>query len=463
MSWRALSGEHCRLADHYDLFVIGAGSGGLAAAERAAAHGATVAIAEQAKPGGACVNYGCIPEKLLDYAAGFRRLEQIAVSYGWQEVHRKFDWSHFVRAEEHHICHLNQLHLHHLQDAGIQLIQGHASFLNAHTICVGDRSVTADRILIAVGAKPNPPQIPGIEHTITWHQLYHLSQQPRSLAVIGGDPIGVKIAGSLNALGSQVTLIIPEQHILAAFDIELAQEIQQRLSSQGAQIFSQTHVNQIEKTEDGLCLNLSSPFNSQSTSLIVDTVLMDAPRRPNLTGLNLDQAGIQLMETGAIRVDESSQTTQSHIFAIGDCTERIPLTPSAIAQGRAFADSEFGGQRHRADLNWVPISLASQPEAAAVGWSEVQARQKWGNAVFCYYTQFRPLLYCLSGLDEKMFVKVVVNRADSDRILGIHMVGDRAVDIVQSLAVALRLGATKHDLDHAVGIHPSSAEEIFSM
>jgi glutathione reductase (NADPH) len=452
------------LAYDYDLFVIGAGSGGLAAAQRAVTYAASVAIAEQSKPGGACVNHGCIPEKLLDYAAGFRNLEQVAVSYGWKESNRDFDWSQFVRAEEQHIQHLNGLHLRHLQEGNVQFIQGQAHFLDAHTVTVGDRSITAEKILIAVGAKPSKPSIPGIEHTITWHQLYHLPQQPESLAVVGGDPIGVKIAGSLNALGSNVTQIVPEDHILAAFDAELAQEIQEQLSKQGAQILPKTNVAKIEKTEKGLCLTLSNPSNSrQLGSLTVDAVLMDVPRKPNLAGLHLEKADIQLTETGAISVDESSRTNQSNIFAIGDCTERVPLTPSAIAQGRAFADTEFGGKSSSVRLEWVPISLASQPEAATVGLSESQARQKFGDAVFCYRTRFRPLLYCLAAGDEQMFVKAVVNRQDSERVLGIHIMGDRAVDIVQSLAVSLRLGATKHDLDSAIGIHPSSAEEIFSL
>lgn len=447
------------MAFDYDLLVIGAGSGGLAAAERAAAYGARVAIAEQAKPGGACVNYGCIPEKLLDYAAGFCLLEKVAVSYGWKESKREFDWSHFVTAEENHIRHLNELHLHHLQNAGVQLIQGQANFLDAHTVIVGDRSITADKILIAVGAKPIKPPIPGIEHTITWHQLYHLSTQPQSIAIIGGDPIGVKIAGSLNALGSSVTQIIADDHILSAFDAELAQEIQKRLSDRGVQIFNRRNVTKIAKTNHGFCLTLSG----QPDSFTIDAVLIDAPRRPNLDGLNLNKAGIELTGSGAIHVDEFSHTTQHSVFAVGDCTERLPLTPSAIAQARAFADSEFGGQRRSINFNWVPISLASQPEAATVGLSETQARQKFGDAVFCYATRFRPLLYCLTGFNEEMFVKVVVNQQDSERVLGLHVVGDRAVDIVQSLAVAMRLGATKTDLDHAIGIHPSSTEEIFSM
>lgn len=443
----------------YDLLVIGAGSGGLAAAERAAAYGARVAIAEQSQPGGACVNYGCIPEKLLDYAAGFNRLEQVAVSYGWQECPRVFDWSHFIAVEEQHIRHLNELHLQHLKDAGVQLIHGHASFLDAHTVSVDDRPVTAEKILIAVGAKPVKPEIPGIDHTITWHELYHLPAQPKSVIVMGGDPIGVKITGSLNALGSQVTQLIAEDQILPGLDAEISQEIQDRLIKQGVRFFNKTQVIKIEKTDHGLSLSQSG----DSDPLTADTVLVDAPRKPNLAELHLNRAGIQLTASGGIRVDEFSRTTHTTIFAIGDCTERIPLTPSAIAQGRAFAETEFGGRPQHASLDWVPISLSSRPEAATVGLSESQAREKLGDAVFCYRTRFRPLFYCLLGLDEKTLMKVVVDRQDSERILGIHMVGDGAVEIVQSLAVALKLGATKHDLDTAIGIHPSSAEELFSM
>lgn len=443
-----------------DLLVIGAGSGGLAAAERAATYGARVAIAEFAKSGGACVNYGCIPEKLLDYAAGFNRLEQVAVSYGWKECQRQFDWNRFVASKEDHIQHLNEVHLHHLKDAGVHFIQGYASFLNEHTVMVEERPVTAKKILIAVGATPVKPDIPGIEHTITWHELYHLSEQPRSLAVVGGDPIGVKITGSLNALGTQVTQITTEDRILAAQDAEISHAIQDRLNHQGAKIFNQTRVERIEKQGDRYLLTLSGQVE---TPLIVEAVLMDALRQPNISKLNLSQLGIQLTASGAIRVDEFSRTTHTNIFAIGDCTDRIPLTPSAIAQGRAFADTEFGERPRKANLDWVPFSLSSHPEAATVGFSEAQAQEKFGDAVVCYRTQFRPLLYCLTGWNEKTLIKVVVNSQDSERVLGVHMVGDGAVEMIQTLAVALRLGVTKHDLDEAIGIHPSSAEELFSL
>ncbi|MBD0334815.1 MAG: FAD-dependent oxidoreductase [Cyanobacteria bacterium Co-bin13] len=443
----------------YDLIVIGAGSGGLAASEKAARYGARVAIAEHAKPGGACVNYGCIPERLLDYAAGFNRLEQVAASYGWQDCARVFDWARFVQAKEQHIHHLNQVHLGHIQEAGIEFLHGHASFLDDHTISVADRPVTAKKILVAVGAKPIKPDIPGVEYAITWHELYHLPRQPQSIAIIGADPIGVKIAGSLNALGTRVTHIISEERILPTVDAEVSQELQKRLINQGVQFFNKTRVTAIEKTNEGLALTC----DGFSDPLMVETVLVDAPRVPNLDALNLDKANVQLTPSGAIRVDEFSRTSQENIFAIGDCTERIPLTPCAIAQGRSFAETEFGTQSRKGNLAWVPISISSHPEAATVGASEAEVRAQYGDAAGCYRTEFRPLLYCLAKGEEKTFIKVVVNRQDQERVLGVHMVGDGAIEIVQSLAVALKLGATKHDLDAAIGIHPSNGEELFSI
>lgn len=444
----------------YELFVIGAGSGGLAAAERAASYGARVVVSEEANTGGACVNYGCIPEKLLDYAASFSDLNQVASSYGWSECDRRLQWSKFVAAKDRHIQHLNQVHCKHLQEAGVEFLQGHTSFLDAHTLLVSDRQVTAAKILVAVGAKPEKPDLPGIEHTITWRELYHLPEQPHHLVIFGSDPIGVKVAGSLNALGSQVTLITETDYILPTLDTEISQTIQARMAQQGVRFLNRTGIKQIEKVESYYHLTLTG---DEAAPTSVDAVLIDAPRRPNLTKLNLDKASVQLTEAGAISVDTYSRTSQANIFAIGDCTDRIPLTPSAIAQARAFADSEFGNLPRTVSFEWVPFSISSHPEAATVGLSETQAREKFGDAVYCYRTQFRPLFYCLAQLPEKVFIKLIVNQDDNERILGVHIVGDGAVEITQSLAVALKLGATKQDLNTAIGIHPSIGEEIFTI
>lgn len=444
----------------YELFVIGAGSGGLAAAERAASYGSRVAVSEEANTGGTCVNYGCIPEKLLDYAASFSDLNQVASSYGWSECDRRLQWSTFIAAKDRHIQHLNQVHRKHLQEADVEFIQGHTSFLDVHTLLVGDRPVSAEKILVAVGAKPDKPDIPGIEHTITWRELYHLPEQPRHLVIFGSDPIGVKVAGSLNALGSQVTLITETDYILPTLDTEIRQTIQARMAQQGVRFISRTGIKQIERSDGYYNLTLTG---NKAAPTSIDAVLIDAARRPNLTELNLDKASVQLTDTGAISVDTYSRTSQANIFAIGDCTDRIPLTPSAIAQARAFADSEFGNLPRTVSFEWVPFSISSHPEAATVGLSETQAREKFGDAVHCYHTEFRPLFYCLAQLPEKVFIKLVVNRDDNERILGVHIIGDGAVEITQSLAVALKLGVTKQDLNTAIGIHPSTAEEIFSI
>ena len=444
----------------YDLFVIGAGSGGLAAAERAATYGIRVAIAEHANVGGACINYGCIPEKLLDYAAGCKLLNQIIASYGWSPCDRDFNWSNFMAAKDRHVQHLNELHRHHLKEAGVEFISGEAVFVDAHTLLIADTHITADKILIAVGAQPVLPKIPGIEQTITWRELYHLPHQPQHLAILGGDAIGVKVAGSMAALGTQVTQVIGEDHVLIDLDAELGNRIQERLSQQGVQVLSNTHVKAIEQVGDRLQLQMAGDYPE---TVQVDTVLVDAPRHPYLDHLNLAQAGVQLTPRQTIQVDEFSRTSQANIFAIGDCTDRIPLTPSAIAQARAFADTEFGGHPQTVSYAWVPLSVSSHPEAATVGLTEAQAREQFGDAVQCYYTQFRSLFYCLSGLKEQSWLKVIVNRSDSERVLGVHMIGDSAVEIIQSLAIALKLGATKSDLDQTIGIHPSTGEELFSL
>ncbi|MUG95092.1 hypothetical protein F7734_23100 [Scytonema sp. UIC 10036] len=275
----------------YDLLIIGTGSGGIAAAERAASYGVRVAIAEQAKVGGACINYGCIPEKLLDYAANYKQLDKVASSYGWDNVTRHFNWSHFVNAKNRHLQHLNQLHLHNLQNSGAEFIQGQAAFLDAHTVLVANRAITADKILIAVGAKPVLPEIPGIEFAITWRELYNLPAQPKHLAILGSDPIGVKVAGSMNQLGTHVTQIIAEEYVLPELDTEISKMIQDKTIEQGVQVFNNSYVEKIERMDDRFCLKLSGKYTKP---VMVDTVFVDAPRKPNLENLNLEKVGIQL-------------------------------------------------------------------------------------------------------------------------------------------------------------------------
>jgi glutathione reductase (NADPH) len=442
----------------YDLFVIGAGPGGLAASEQAAGYGVRVAIAEQDLVGGTCVMRGCIPEKLMSFAAEFSDDSQVAAGYGWNQPEYTFDWQQFIAAKEQEIHRLSQIHNQKLEKSGVDLIKGSATFVDAHTLDVAGRKITADKILIAVGSKDVKPEIPGSEYTITSSQLFNLKQQPKHIAVIGGNYIPVKLAGIMNNLGCQVTQVFLEDHILSAFDENLALAVQEGMSKRGINIIPNTTVKEIKRVGDELNL-LVSP--KSETLLSVDTVLFALCRAPNITGLGLEKADVELSE-GAIVVDEYNRTTQANIFAVGDCINRINFTPVAIAQGRAFADTQFGNNPHTVGYEYVPSTVSSHPEAATVGLSEAEAREKLGDSVRCYCSQFRSLLHSLTHKDEKTLVKLVVD-SRSDRVLGAHMVGEGAIEIIQCLALALRVGATKKHFDEAIGIHPSVAEEFLTL
>jgi glutathione reductase (NADPH) len=442
----------------YDLLVIGAGPGGLAAAKQAAAYGTRVAIAEQDLVGGTCVIRGCIPEKLMSFAAEFSEAAQDAAGYGWNQDTNIFDWQHFIDAKEREIHRLSQVHNQALEKAGVELIKGHATFSDAHTLEIAGRQITADKILIAVGAKAVKPEIPGIEHAITAGQLFNLKQQPKHIAVIGGDYIAVKLAGIVNNLGSKITQVILEEHILSAFDEDISFTVTEGMTNRGIHIISNTTVKEIQRVGDELDLILSG--NSQNT-LSVDTVLCAMGRVPNVSDLALEKVGIKIIQD-AVVVDESNRTTQANIFAVGDCINRLNFTPIAIAQGRAFADTEFGNNPHTVCYECVPATVSSHPEAATVGLSEAQAREQLGDSVHCYRSKFRPLLHSLAKRDENTVIKLVVDSA-SDRVLGAHMVGEGAIDIIQCLAVSIRMGVKKKDFDATIGIHPSVAEEFFTL
>jgi glutathione reductase (NADPH) len=394
----------------------------------------------------------------MSFAAEFANDSQVAAGYGWNQPQCAFDWQQFIAAKEQEIHRLSQVHNQKLEKAGVELIKGKATLIDAHTLDVAGRQITADKILIAVGAKDVKPEIPGSEHTITSSQLFSLKQQPKHIAVIGGNYIPVKLAGIMNNLGSQVTQVFLEDHILSAFDEDLALAVQEGMTKQGIQILENTTVKEIKRVGDELDLILSG---KNGNILTVDTVLFALCRTPNISGLALEKAGVQVTD-GAIVVDEYNQTTQANIFAVGDCINRINFTPVAIAQGRAFADTEFGNTPRTVCYEYVPSTVSSHPEAATVGLSEAEAREKLGDSVRCYCSKFRPLLHSLTNRDEKTLIKLVVD-SRSDRVLGAHMVGEGAVEIIQCLALALRVGATKKHFDEAIGIHPSVAEEFLTL
>jgi glutathione reductase (NADPH) len=442
----------------YDLFVIGAGPGGLAASEEAAGYGVRVAIAEQDSVGGTCVIRGCIPEKLMSFAAEFSDDSQVAAGYGWNQPQYSFDWQQFIAAKDQEIHRLSQVHNQKLEKAGVELIKGKATFIDAHTLDVAGRQITADKILVAVGAKDVKPEIPGSEYIITSSQLFSLQKQPKHIAVIGGNYIPVKLAGIMNNLGSQVTQVFLEDHILSAFDEDLALAVQEGMTEEGIQILNNSTVKEIKPVGNELDLIVSG---KSEDILTVDTVLFALCRTPNNSGLALEKAGIQVND-GAIVVDDYNRTTQGNIFAVGDCINRINFTPVAIAQGRAFADTQFGNNSRTVCYEYVPSTVSSHPEAATVGLSEAEAREQLGDSVRCYCSKFRPLLHSLTNRDEKTLIKLVVD-SRSDRVLGAHMVGEGAIEIIQCLALALRVGATKKHFDEAIGIHPSVAEEFLTL
>ncbi|OUL36852.1 glutathione-disulfide reductase [Nostoc sp. T09] len=441
----------------YDLFIIGAGSAGLAAAKRAASYDIHVGVAEQADVGGACINYGCIPEKLMAYAATFPSLFSNAISYGWSEFNSSFDWSKFMAAKDNKVEQLHQLHIKYLRESGVDFIKGYASFQDAHTLDIDGKHITADKILIAVGAKPFQPSIPGIEYTITQKELFQIKKLPKQIAIIGGDYTAVKTASCLNELGVKPTIITDLPQILPDCDQDISLYITNSMNQQGIQIFTNSKISKIKKISDQIDI-----FFSDNNILTVDRVLCLVLFSPNLNNLSLDKAGIKVTQKGAIMLNDYSRTTQANIFAVGDCIDRLQLTPVAIAEARAFVDAEFGNSPQLLNYELVPICVSFIPEAATVGLTEAQAREKFGESVQCYSEKFKPLFYSLNGQDEKTFIKLVVEE-NSERILGAHMVGESASEIIQSIAIAIKLGATKKDFNNNIGIHPSSAEEIFSL
>lgn len=444
----------------YDLFVIGAGSGGLASSKRAASYRAKVAIAEHDLVGGTCVIRGCVPKKLMVYASQFSYMYKYAQGYGWGEVEPTFDWNKLITAVDTEVKRLSQLHISFLEKAGVELISGYAKFIDPHTVEVGDKTITADKILIAVGGEAVKPDIPGIEHSITSREMFLLPEQPKKFAVWGGGYIGVEFASILKGLGSEVTQIIRRDLILNGFDEDIRNSIQTGMESHGIEFLTQKVIKKIEKTEAGLKLSFKG---KNSKSITVDALLCATGRKPNLTGLRLENAGIEINEKGAIVVTADSCTNQPNIFAVGDCTDRMNLTPVAIAEGRAFADTEFGHQPRFITHENIATAVFSYPEAATVGLTETQAREKFGdNNIKCYTARFRPMFHSFTGSEDKVLIKLIVE-TNTDRVLGAHTVGKDAAELIQGIAIAVNMGATKKDFDNTMGIHPSSGEEFVTL
>jgi glutathione reductase (NADPH) len=453
----------------FDLLVIGAGSGGIATARRAAEYGARVGIIEFDRLGGTCVNRGCVPKKLMVYASHFPGLMEDAQGYGWSAVQSTFNWETMITAVNAEVTRLNGIYQRMLDNSKVELIQGYGTFVDPHTVAVRNststdevvRTVTADKILIAVGGHPTRPNILGIEHAIVSDDIFHLKEQPKRIVILGGGYIGSEFACILNGLGSEVTQVIRGDKILRGFDDDLRTEVQQGMVNHGINLLNNIDLIAIEKDSQGVTVTLRGR-DGEIETVIADAVSLAAVgRKPNLHGLGLETTNVKLHD-GAIAVDKYSQTTEPHIYAVGDCTNNINLTPVAINEGRAFADTVFGNKSRVMSYENVPTAIFTSPEAATVGLTEAQARELHGDDVKVYRSRFRPMYYTLAGKDEKTLMKLVVD-SKTTKVLGAHMVGDAAAEIIQGVAIALKMGATKADFDATVGIHPSSAEEFVTM
>ncbi|MDA1353390.1 MAG: glutathione-disulfide reductase [bacterium] len=436
----------------YDLLVIGAGSGGLAAAKRAARHGAKVAIFESDRVGGTCVIYGCVPKKMMVYASQFSHVPAHAAGYGWQ-FNGTFDWPTFTANRHAQIDRLNTLHIEFLEKAGVTLVPHSASFIDPRTIEAGGHTYSAPKILIAVGGKATRPNIPGAEHAITSKELFGLSTQPKTVVIVGGGYIGTEFAGILNGLGTTVHMILRGDQVLRGFDSELAHQVQQEMQNAGINIHSNCTVKEINSTTITL---------SHGDAIQADQLLFATGRAPNLDHLNIIASGVAAPH-GKIQVHDRYETNVPHIFALGDCTDTPNLTPVAIAEGRAFADTQFGDMAVTVNYDNIPTAVFSQPELATVGLSEAEAKQIHGDShITVHRSNFRALYHLLSDDPTRTTMKLIVHN-ETNKVLGAHMVGEHAAEIIQSVAIALNCGATKADFDATMALHPSSAEEFVTI
>lgn len=440
----------------FDLFVIGAGSGGVRAARIAAGHGAKVAICEDSRVGGTCVIRGCVPKKLLSYAAHFSSDFEDAAGFGWTVGESHFSWPTLIANKDREIDRLNQVYLNLLSKSGVRLFSSRGSFIDHHTVQVGEQTFTAERILIATGAHPWLPEIPGIEHAITSDEAFYLPELPRRVVVVGGGYIACEFAGIFNGLGSEVIQLYRGDKVLRGFDHDVQRVLTAEMIAKGVQFAFGRNINAIRKDGDELQCELDD-----GTILSADQVMYATGRVPNVRNLGLENTDLELHANGWIVVDEFSRTNVSNIWAVGDVTNRVNLTPVAIFEGHAFADTEFGGRRRPVSHEFIPSAVFSHPTVGSVGYSEKDARTHFGE-LDIYRAEFRPMKHTMTGRAEKSMMKLVVARS-TQKVVGLHMVGADAPEIVQGFAVAVKSGLTKAQFDDTLGIHPTAAEELVTM
>ena len=441
----------------FDLFVIGGGSGGVRAARMSAQRGARVALAECAELGGTCVNVGCIPKKLYSYAAGYAESFEEAAGFGWQLGSKPhFDWNRLKANRAREITRLNGVYRSLLEAAGVTHFQGWAQLIDAHTVQVGAKKHTAQHILVATGGMPFIPEFAGREHVVVSDAMFDLDPFPKRLLVIGGGYIACEFASIFNGLGAKVTQVQRNAHLLNDFDEDVRQFLGKEMERTGVDIRLNSEVSMITQLDSGLCAMLS-----RGQRVEADVILCATGRIPNTEGMGLEAAGVKLDERGGIVVDAHYRSSVPSIYAVGDVSTRQQLTPVALAEAMAVVDALFGQGKRQLDYDYTPTAVFTHPNIGTCGYTEAAARMKFGK-VTIFSSEFKALRHTLSESKERTFMKLVVDKA-SDRVIGLHMVGPDAGEIVQGFAVAMRAGATKAMFDSTIGIHPTVAEEFVTM
>ena len=447
----------------YDLFVIGAGSGGVRAARLAAMTGARVAVAESYRVGGTCVIRGCVPKKFMVYASEFTREFELAKAYGWSGLENaKFDWAEFLLNKDMEIARLSGAYTSNLKKAGADLFYGKAAFVDAHTLEITDakgavQRATAKKVLIATGGWPKVPEIPGAEHAITSNEAFQLPTLPKSIVVVGGGYIAVEFACIFHGLGVKTTLIYRGPNLLRGFDEDVRSHLSDEFHKRGLRVALGCEHASIEKGEDGL---LTSKLNNGMV-IQSEQVMFATGRAPAIDGLNLEAAGVALNDKGAIAVDDFSKTSADNVWAVGAVTDRVNLTPVAIREGAAFAETEFYGRPTKYDHSTIPTAVFSQPTVGVVGLTEAEARHQL-DAVDIYLTRFRPMRTAFAGEEARMLMKLVVD-AKTGRVVGVHIVGPDAAEMIQLAGIAVKAGLTKAQWDDTCALHPTAAEELVTL
>jgi glutathione reductase (NADPH) len=442
----------------YDLFVFGAGSGGVRAARVAALTGARVLVAEEHRVGGTCVIRGCVPKKLMVYASEYSHSFETAKGYGWTIENARFDWVEFIKAKDKEIARLSGIYVRNLENAGAELVHGKARLIDAHTVEIEGRGrVTADKMLIATGGRPwMPKALPGVEHAISSNEAFHLPELPKRVVVAGGGYIAVEFACIFHGMGSEVHLVHRGPNILRGFDDDIRTHVAEEMTRRGIKVILSTQHAAIEKTGAGLVSRFTDGHFCES-----DVVMFALGREPYTEGLGLDAAGVKLDERGAVAVDEFSRSNLENIWAVGDVTDRINLTPVAIREGHAFADTVFGDKPTSFDHDTVASAVFSQPPVGTVGLSEADARHKYGR-VDVYLTRFSPMKTAFAGDPERCLMKLVVV-AETQQVVGVHVVGPEAAEMIQMAAIAVKMGVTKPQWDATCAVHPTLAEELVTL